>query len=247
MIRNKLSLVNNNRFFLPYLFIICGVFFGTIIDRTSYDFYNVFSEILTSVVGNIFLFASLYIIQRNIYELYFTNYNYLIRTKNYKATIRESIKDIILYSVYFYVLYVILTLSISLIMSLDGFNMTMHSVYNVNMFIYDIYIIIRNAIIFSIIISIIFSINIFNNKKIEILILVINILFYGTTIFNNEIHHFYNLSLIPQDYLTNKVQFSNIFLDIICTSILIIILFGMLIIIFKIISKKKRDTLWKKN
>lgn len=239
MIKNRLTLINE-KYPLVYLLILLGVIFGFIsILNDNNNFFILFLQTLTSMIGNLFLFFALYIVSKRTSDQYFHNYNYVIRNKNYKKNFKENIKIITFNVLYFYLIYTLLIVSISLIFSIDGKSIIIYNKYNINILLYDIFVFVKNGIILSLIFRIISILNSLNNKNINIFLIILNLIMFTLTNYNNIIYHFYNMSVIPHNYILNNLNFSSFYIDIISTVLMIFILLIIENILFDFIVKKR--------
>ncbi len=239
MIKNRLTLINEG-YLLAYILIVLGVIAGYIsILKDNYNFFILFLQTLTSMIGNLFLFFALYIVSKRTSEQYFQNYNYIIRNINYKKNFKENIKSIIFNVLYFYLLYTLLIVSISLIFSIDGKTILIYNEYNINILLYDIYVFVKNGIILSLIFCIISILNSLNNRIMNVIIIVLNLIMFTLTNRNDIIYHFYDMSVIPHNYILNNLNFSNFYIDIISTILMILMLFIIENISFNLIVKKR--------
>lgn len=242
MIKSKLSLINNNKYLLPYLLIISGCVLGYFqVLVTHHNLSIIYKETMFSSVGNLFLFAAFYVVGKGTYDSYFKNYYFITREADFKKVVKNSIKDITLYTLYFYLIYVLTILTISFMFSFEGRSIGVHNVYNINLLVYNIYITIRNGFILTAIINIVFILKLFDNKYLSLIVLFLNIIFYMISIFGDTLFNKYKIVIIPQDYLTNELIYGTFYMDVINTALVILILFGIVKLIFNYVIKKKRD------
>ena len=60
--------------------------------------------------------------------------------------------------------------------SFEGRSIGVHNVYNINLLVYNIYITIRNGLILTAIINIVFILKLFDNKYLSLIVLFLNII-----------------------------------------------------------------------
>ena len=158
-IKANLKIINNSGFLLPYLIILISVILNFVFNTSEENFHMIFYQNISSILNNICFFMALMLIINILNNNIFNSYEQIIRKRTYSNTIISNIKTIIMYSLFFYILYILLILSGSIITSFGNCKLLLHENYNINMIFFNMYSIIKNYILI-LIISIAVSLNI---------------------------------------------------------------------------------------
>lgn len=243
-IKANLKIINNNGFLLPYLIILISVILNFVFNTSEENFHMIFYQNISSILNNICFFMALMLIINILNNNIFNSYEQIIRKRTYSNIIISNIKTIVMYSLFFYILYILLILSGSIITSFGNYKLLLHEDYNINMIFFNIYSILKNYILileFTILLYLISKLN----KKYSLLSMILYILLFFVPTDLSKINHFYNMSILVQKYMTNSIFFINFLTELISIIIYICIIFLIARVLYKIVTKKKRDILWK--
>lgn len=243
-IKANLKIINNSGFLLPYLIILISVILNFVFNTSEENFHMIFYQNISSILNNICFFMALMLIINILNNNIFNSYEQIIRKRTYSNTIISNIKAIIMYSLFFYILYILLILSGSIITSFGNCKLLLHENYNINMIFFNMYSIIKNYILileFTILLYLISKIN----KKYGLSLMILYILLFFIPTDLSKINHFYNMSILVQKYMTNGIFFINFLTELISIIIYICIIFLIIIVLYKNVTQKKRDILWK--
>lgn len=243
-IKANLKIINNNGFLLPYLIILISVILNFVFNTSEENFHMIFYQNISSILNNICFFMALMLIINILNNNIFNSYEQIIRKRTYSNTIISNIKTIIMYSLFFYILYILLILSGSIITSFGNYKLLLHENYNINMIFFNMYSIIKNYILileFTILLYLISKIN----KKYGLSLMILYILLFFIPTDLSKINHFYNMSILAQKYMTNGIFFINFLTELISIIIYICIIFLIIRVLYKNVTQKKRDILWK--
>lgn len=241
-IKANLKIINNSGFLLPYLIILISVILNFVFNTSEENFHMIFYQNISSILNNICFFMALMLIINILNNNIFNSYEQIIRKRNYSNTIISNIKAIIMYSLFFYILYILLILSGSIITSFGNCKLLLHENYNINMIFFNMYSIIKNYILileFTILLYLISKIN----KKYGLSLMILYILLFFIPTDLSKINHFYNMSILVQKYMTNGIFFINFLTELISIIIYICIIFLIIIVLYKNVTQKKRDIL----
>ena len=241
-IKANLKIINNSGFLLPYLIILISVILNFVFNTSEENFHMIFYQNISSILNNICFFMALMLIINILNNNIFNSYEQIIRKRTYSNTIISNIKAIIMYSLFFYILYILLILSGSIITSFGNCKLLLHENYNINMIFFNMYSIIKNYILileFTILLYLISKIN--KKYGLSLMILYIFLFFIPTDL--SKINHFYNMSILVQKYMTNGIFFINFLTELISIIIYICIIFLIIIVLYKNVTQKKRDIL----
>ena len=241
-IKANLKIINNNGFLLPYLIILISVILNFVFNTSEENFHMIFYQNISSILNNICFFMALMLIINILNNNIFNSYEQIIRKRTYSNTIISNIKAIIMYSLFFYILYILLILSGSIITSFGNCKLLLHENYNINMIFFNMYSIIKNYILileFTILLYLISKIN----KKYGLSLMILYILLFFIPTDLSKINHFYNMSILVQKYMTNGIFFINFLTELISIIIYICIIFLIIIVLYKNVTQKKRDIL----
>ncbi|MDY6071701.1 MAG: hypothetical protein SPI44_02345 [Bacilli bacterium] len=241
-IKANLKIINNSGFLLPYLIILISVILNFVFNTSEENFHMIFYQNISSILNNICFFMALMLIINILNNNIFNSYEQIIRKRTYSNTIISNIKAIIMYSLFFYILYILLILSGSIITSFGNCKLLLHENYNINMIFFNMYSIIKNYILileFTILLYLISKIN----KKYGLSLMILYILLFFIPTDLSKINHFYNMSILVQKYMTNGIFFINFLTELISIIIYICIIFLIIIVLYKNVTQKKRDIL----
>ena len=241
-IKANLKIINNSGFLLPYLIILISVILNFVFNTSEENFHMIFYQNISSILNNICFFMALMLIINILNNNTFNSYEQIIRKRTYSNTIISNIKAIIMYSLFFYILYILLILSGSIITSFGNCKLLLHENYNINMIFFNMYSIIKNYILileFTILLYLISKIN----KKYGLSLMILYILLFFIPTDLSKINHFYNMSILVQKYMTNGIFFINFLTELISIIIYICIIFLIIIVLYKNVTQKKRDIL----
>lgn len=241
-IKANLKIINNSGFLLPYLIILISVILNFIFNTSEENFHMIFYQNISSILNNICFFMALMLIINILNNNTFNSYEQIIRKRTYSNTIISNIKTIIMYSLFFYILYILLILSGSIITSFGNCKLLLHENYNINMIFFNMYSIIKNYILileFTILLYLISKIN----KKYGLSLMILYILLFFIPTDLSKINHFYNMSILVQKYMTNGIFFINFLTELISIIIYICIIFLIIRVLYKNVTQKKRDIL----
>ena len=238
-IKANLKIINNSGFLLPYLIILISVILNFVFNTSEENFHMIFYQNISSILNNICFFMALMLIINILNNNTFNSYEQIIRKRTYSNTIISNIKTIIMYSLFFYILYILLILSGSIITSFGNCKLLLHENYNINMIFFNMYSIIKNYILileFTILLYLISKIN----KKYGLSLMILYILLFFIPTDLSKINHFYNMSILVQKYMTNGIFFINFLTELISIIIYICIIFLIIIVLYKNVTQKKR-------
>lgn len=241
-IKANLKIINNSGFLLPYLIILISVILNFVFNTSEENFHMIFYQNISSILNNICYFMALMLIINILNNNIFNSYEQIIRKRTYSNTIISNIKTIIMYSLFFYILYILLILSGSIITSFGNCKILLYENYNINMIFFNIYSIIKNYILileFTILLYLISKIN----KKYGLSLMILYILLFFIPTDLSKINHFYNMSILVQKYMTNGIFFINFLTELISIIIYICIIFLIIRVLYKNVTQKKRDIL----
>lgn len=241
-IKANLKIINNSGFLLPYLIILISVILNFVFNTSEENFHMIFYQNISSILNNICFFMALMLIINILNNNIFNSYEQIIRKRTYSNTIISNIKTIIMYSLFFYILYILLILSGSIITSFGNCKLLLHENYNINMIFFNMYSIIKNYILileFTILLYLISKIN----KKYGLSLMILYILLFFIPTDLSKINHFYNMSILVQKYMTNGIFFINFLTELISIIIYICIIFLIIRVLYKNVTQKKRDIL----
>lgn len=241
-IKANLKIINNSGFLLPYLIILISVILNFVFNTSEENFHMIFYQNISSILNNICFFMALMLIINILNNNIFNSYEQIIRKRTYSNTIISNIKTIIMYSLFFYILYILLILSGSIITSFGNYKLLLHENYNINMIFFNMYSIIKNYILileFTILLYLISKIN----KKYGLSLMILYILLFFIPTDLSKINHFYNMSILVQKYMTNGIFFINFLTELISIIIYICIIFLIIRVLYKNVTQKKRDIL----
>lgn len=241
-IKANLKIINNSGFLLPYLIILISVILNFVFNTSEENFHMIFYQNISSILNNICFFMALMLIINILNNNTFNSYEQIIRKRTYSNTIISNIKAIIMYSLFFYILYILLILSGSIITSFGNCKLLLHENYNINMIFFNMYSIIKNYILileFTILLYLISKIN----KKYGLSLMILYILLFFIPTDLSKINHFYNMSILVQKYMTNGIFFINFLTELISIIIYICIIFLIIRVLYKNVTQKKRDIL----
>lgn len=241
-IKANLKIINNSGFLLPYLIILISVILNFVFNTSEENFHMIFYQNISSILNNICFFMALMLIINILNNNIFNSYEQIIRKRTYSNTIISNIKAIIMYLLFFYILYILLILSGSIITSFGNCKLLLHENYNINMIFFNMYSIIKNYILileFTILLYLISKIN----KKYGLSLMILYILLFFIPTDLSKINHFYNMSILVQKYMTNGIFFINFLTELISIIIYICIIFLIIRVLYKNVTQKKRDIL----
>lgn len=241
-IKANLKIINNSGFLLPYLIILISVILNFVFNTSEENLHMIFYQNISSILNNICFFMALMFIINILNNNIFNSYEQIIRKRTYSNTIISNIKTIIMYSLFFYILYILLILSGSIITSFGNCKILLYENYNINMIFFNIYSIVKNYILileFTILLYLISKIN----KKYGLSLMILYILLFFIPTDLSKINHFYNMSILVQKYMTNGIFFINFLTELISIIIYICIIFLIIRVLYKNVTQKKRDIL----
>lgn len=224
-----------------FLLIFLGAVLSTLSGSLSYNFWYKLFDILNNPIFNMLFFISIGL--NVIYMMSEFSKSYLIvsRYKNFPQMIKKIAKDISIYTLYLYIISLIIAISGAIIFSFGNFNMINHPFYDIPIIFYIIFYIIRNAIIICIINLIIYLLLILFKKIFATFIIMLNSVFFFILFTDSSnILHFYNIKIIYHYYFTS-IRYSSFLLEIVCSFFEIFVLAFIYKIFYKYIVSKKRD------
>lgn len=240
------NIYKKKKYFLIYLILFIGVLIPTFSNYSTYNFwYRLYSIITNPYVNTCFFISTglniIYIIKETS-----KNYYILNRTPSYKKMIINNTKLISISTTYLFLITIILSIAGALLFSFANISSINRPLYNINIIYYIILYIIRYILFSNIINNIIFFLLALTNQYISLLIVLLNSSIFLFLTNKTNITHFYNLPLIPHYYF-NQTPYQTFLLEIICSLEELLILLLVAAIIYKIITKKKRDIIWNYN
>lgn len=241
-----ISLINNyfnkKDMLLILLLAILGCGIPTISGNPNLNFFSKFYEILNDRTFNFFMFLSL-MINVFIYLHQLSNSQiFIMRLSNYNLIIKAFLKNISIYTIYIYIINIVLAMAGSILVSLNGFSMIYHPNYNFPIYLYLLFFIIRNAIILVLVFRIFFLVVLrFDNIITKLLILFFNILFL-LPLKLSKINYFYEGRLLFNYYFLN-INYQSFYLEVLCSILQILLLIIIQKMMTKYLFKKKRDLL----
>ena len=224
-----------------FLLLLLGVLIPTLSGSSDTNLWKK----LFSIISNPF-FNSMYFISIGLNVIYMTsehskNYNIISRYKSYHNMVYDFINDIIVYTVYLAIISLILAISGAILLSFGNISMVSHPDYSIPLIIYIVIFFIRNTILSCLINIFLYLLFLRIGKYLTTLIVLLNSsLFFLLPNNGRIISRFYKLFLIPHYYYSYNA-YSNLYVETICSILLIMIILTSLSIIIKIILKKKRD------
>lgn len=166
-------------------------------------------------------------------ELFFSRYS------NYKEMIINGIKSISLATAVFYTIFIFIALAASTFFCIGNYNIGIYDKYNISIVIYLAFIYIKNVLIYSIISSLIFMLSIFITKKqIQYFLLFLTFLFFGLSYKNNDVAHFYQISVLFQSYLINN-NYVSFYTEIVVSAIYVTLIILISRLLFNHYIKRK--------
>lgn len=226
-------------FLIIFIGIMCPLFSG----KLEFNFWTNMNDVLTSPVAIICLFIASIINTYKYIRSYASKCMIINRFSSFKEYIAYYFKDVIYMSAYLFLIYLLLGIGGSILFSLNNFTLVNYYFYNVSYAIYLPILIIREFILFIVLNIIIYYVLLLNKKYlVTFLIIFIISLFYFVRDYKVIINNFYNMYLLYPYYFMN-IKYQSLSLEIICSIIEIIILYGTSKILYKILCSKKRDLL----
>lgn len=234
---------NNKNNFIVFLIIFIGIMCPLFSGKLEFNFWTNMNDVLTSPVAIICLFIASIINTYKYIRRYASNCMIINRFISFKEYIGYYFKDVIHMSTYLFIIYLLLGIGGSILFSLNNFTLVNYYFYNVSYVIYLPILIIREFILFIVLNIIIYYVLLLNKKYlVTFLIVFIISLFCFVSDYKVIINNFYNMYLLYPYYFMN-IKYQSLSLEIICSIIEIIILYGASKILYKILCSKKRDLL----
>lgn len=180
----------------------------------------------------------------NIYSLiYKTNNSYeiILRFKSYKEVIKDQSKKIIFSTIYFLIIYYLLSIIIPLFIATSNIGLeglTMLS--SLNEYLYLAFIMLRMSIIFLIVNVMLGFLLTFSNKKIYYFAILLNSIMFFLVGVSVEVTHFYNAPLMYYNYLLG-IPFNSYILEVVSSVLQVNLLLLIAIGCYKFTLRKKRD------
>lgn len=221
--------INNQKFTLIFIFSIFLSAFGIINIATGYNYVNGFISIITNGYYIAILLLLILINTCNIYYEFSDNIFYIIRLKDKKNFLKELIKIVCTSN--------FVLLIINLILIMIGLNLFNHHIFEINNFVYLIYIIIK-LIILTQFISIlnILLFKLVNNKVVILLNIIIYILTIASNISMKPIKTIFQMPLFIGAYF--KIQpYANFLFEILCFILFSSIIYILVLFLKKIVLK----------
>lgn len=234
--------LNDKNNLIVFLVIIIGIIVPLTSGHLEYNFWINLLNILTSPTSILFLFIASML---NIYKYlkYYPNKeNIIFRFNSIKEYIRYFYKDIIIMSIYLYIIFIILSVAGSVLLSFNNFNIISYSYYNISIPTYLMILILRELIIFILLNITMYYIIYFNSNYISLITLIILILIFYKSNYKEIINNIFNMYLLFPYYF-QVIEYQNILLEILCSIIQIFILLVLNRLIYNKIIRKKRDIL----
>lgn len=234
---------NRNQTLLIFLILLLGILIALFSGKSELNFWINLNDILTNSLSNIF-FLIAGIVNTNLYIKDNKNRYYMInRFSSYKELILKNIPDIICMTIYLYVLYLILSIAGSILLSANNFNMISYINYSIPYIVYLPILIIRELTFMIILNLIIYLLMELKNKYIlSISVFSIISLFIISVDYKLLIENFYNMYLLFPYYFQN-IKYQSLYLEILCSTIEMLILYGIFKFILYYLTKRKRDIL----
>lgn len=234
---------NNKNNFIVFLIIFIGIICPLFSGKLEFNFWTNINDVLTSPVAIIYLFIASITNTYKYIRSYASNCMIINRFRSFKEYIAYYFKDVIYMSTYLFLIYLLLGIGGSILFSLNNFTLVNYYFYNVSYAIYLPVLIIREFILFIVLNVIIYYVLLLNKKYlVTFLIVFIISLFCFVSDYKVTINNFYNMYLLYPYYFMN-IKYQSLSLEIICSIIEIIILYGVSKILYKILYSKKRDLL----
>lgn len=231
---------------LIYLVISLGVCIPTVSALSSENFWIRLLNINTTPIYICMFYLSIGLFVVYSVKNYDNEYNILIRNRNLKHMINDSLKVIIFGTIILNIIGFLLTIAGALIFCYNDISIISHPTYNISVVIYMTFFILRGIIISCIINSILYFLYIIFKDYANIILILICSIFTIIPFQSKEILHFYNMPILFQNYYSN-IKYSTFYLEILCSIIEILLLVGISKILYYFVIKKKRDIIWKYN
>jgi hypothetical protein len=226
---------------LIFLLLVLGVLIPTLSGSPTYNFWYKLFTILTSPFFNMMFFLAIGINVIYISSEFSKSYNIINRYTSYRKLVKNFIGDIVFTTIILLLVASILSIAGAVLLSFGDLSMINHPYYNIPMLFYIIFYIVRSCIFACIINAVVYQLLIIlKDFATIILFLIINSLFMLLPNGILEISHFYNMPLLYHYYFSS-VQYSSLFLEMICSSLEFLILLIIYKLFFKIVTLKKRD------
>ncbi len=234
--------LNDKNNLLVFLIILIGVLVPLFSGHLEYNFWLNLLNILTSPTSILFLFIAAII---NIYrylKYYFNKLNLIGRFTCVREYINYFYKDIILMSIYLYFIFLILSISGSILLSFNNFNIISYSYYNISLPVYLIIFMFKELPLFIILNITIYYIICINNKYVLFTTLIMLVLMFYKSSYKDIINNVSQMYILFPYYF-QRIEYQNILLEILCFLLQIFLLIILNRIIYNQIIKKKRDLL----
>ena len=205
---NIRNLVNLDNYFskkeikLLFLVVILAVFPSSFSGVSNMNLWDKFITVLENPIANIMFFLGITFIILKITQNICYNVLFYFRFNNQRNLIINGIKSVVIAVLLFYITFILVSLAASVFLCLGNYKLGMYEKYNIPMFIYMLFKIIKNGIVYlfiSIIIFMIFNLRI--KKWVKYLVLLFLFLFFFLPYGNWSITHFYQLPIFFQAYL----------------------------------------------
>lgn len=234
--------LNDKNNLIVFLIILIGVLVPLFSGHLEYNFWINLLNILSSPTCILFLFIASFINIYKYFKFYSIKFNLVGRFNSIKEYIVYFYKDIFIMSIYLYIIFIILSIAGSILLSFNNFNIISYSYYNITITTYLLILIIREFIIFILLNITMYYVIYFNNKYISFITLIMFILMFYCSCYKDIISNIFDMYLLFPYYF-QVIEYQSILLEVFCSIIQIFILIVLNKIIFNYIIRKKRDIL----
>lgn len=241
MIKGKLLNYNKSvNSMIIFLIILFGVLIAVFSGNINYNFWNNCYNIMTnefficSILVSVGL-NSIFVLTQNS-----KSYLLIVRYKDYKSLINNSILDVVFYNSFLFLVVLILVLAGAILLSFGSYSTFIISTYNINIVFYLLFYIIRLFIYINILNVIVFLLVLLFNNILGYILIVINSLLMIVLPNISNISNFYEMPILVHYYLKHII-FDSFLLEITCSVLEVCLLLIIYKIIKYIVLKKKRD------
>ncbi len=224
---------------LLFLFIVMAVMPPIL---SGFQTSNLWDRLLTTIqnpITNVLFFSGLTIIIVNVKKNICYNEIFFSRFHNYKDLIITGVITVFVATLIYFIAFIILAIAGSTIFSIGNYKVITYEKYNISIFLYILFILIKNGTTYIMISIILFLLSFLIKKKLikHILLLFILLLFFIP--YNNiTITHFYQILIPFQGYILNS-NYATLYIEIIDSILYIILLFVGILELFQLCKKRK--------
>lgn len=242
---NKLRLINVNNYLrnksslLIFLLLIMGNLIP-LLSGLSGGFFENLLKVLHNSYFNMFLFLAAGLSVINMRSIFSKKYDFVIRNTNYKKIINDFMIEIILSTIIIYITSFILACAFSVLFCLENYDTFNYSNYNINVLCYLVFLIIKSLLLFCLVNVIIYLLSNVFKKNVTLLLVLIFSLGFLMLSSDKMILNIYDFPLFYHYYFLNT-NYVTFILEILCTSLQLIILYVINYLTYKIVIRKKRD------